>query len=883
MTLAAGSRLGPYEILAPLGAGGMGEVYRARDTRLERTVAVKVLSPLLADSPDSRQRFEREAKAISQLSHPHICTLYDVGREGETEYLVMEYLEGETLAERLKKGALPLAQILEHGRQIADALEKAHRQGIVHRDLKPGNVMITKSGVKLLDFGLAKAFRPRGESELISHATTSGLTSDGMIIGTIQYMAPEQLEGKKVDARTDIFALGAVLYEMVSGRKAFSGDSQASLIVAIMHVDPPPLSDSPPLAPAPLDRVVRKCLAKDPDQRWQSAHDVATELEWLKESGSGGAAFAPTAAATTTGSGRRERVLWPLGAVTLAALLALGWLALRRPSVAPARRVFPLLPSSAEVGSVAVSPDGRKVALTTSEFSSVGGIWIRSIDSLETTRLTGTEGAADPFWSPDGRDIGFFSGGKLRRMSVEGGAQQTLADAERYGGAWNRQGTILYAPTFGRALMRVSATGGAPEPVTTLDASRGEVLHAWPVFLPDQKHFVFFARAIDPAKSAIWVGELGSKERSLVTPADGGPIFVAPGYLLFAREGALLAQRFDASSRTLSGEPIPQARRVALDPSNNDLNVSASSQLLVYQSGDPRNRQLTWFDRTGKPLGKIGAPAEYWTYSLSPDERQIVASIADPDRRTGNLWIIDVARGTRTRLTSRPTDEFNPRWSNDGYIYYTSDPDGFYDLFRTPAAGSGAEEKVFQSGMDKWVNDLSRDGRALLFTDFDLKTNYNVWMVPVGAAGEPAALFQANFPETDGVFSPDGQWIVYVSRESGREEVFIAPRAAPARRQQVSVDGGGQPRWSRDGREIYFISPARNLMAAPIRWNESNAEVLEPKPLFFSKDFLLGWDLRTRTTYEVASDGRFLFAVPVDEPDARSVVAVVDWAAPLTR
>ena len=882
MTLVAGTRLGPYEILSPLGAGGMGEVYKARDTRLERLVAVKVLPNHLSSSPEFRQRFEREAKAISQLSHPHICALYDVGSEKDTEYLVMEYLEGETLAERLKKGALPLAQTLAYGAQIADALDKAHRQGIVHRDLKPGNVMLTKSGVKLLDFGLAKAFRPPGESDIASLATTSGLTSDGMIIGTIQYMSPEQLEGKKVDARSDIFALGAVLYELASGRKAFTGESHASLIVAIMQVDPPPLSQSAPVAPAALDRVIRKCLAKDPDKRWQSAHDVASELEWLGGDGSGAGA----AALETAPRRRRRPVAWLTTLVVLGSLFGLGWLALRRPSVPPARRVFPLLPSSdSEVGSVAVSPDGRKVAFTTGEFSSEGGIWIRSIDSLETTRLTGTEGAADPFWSPDGRDLGFFSRGKLRRMSFEGGAQQTLADAERYGGTWNRQGTIIYAPTFGRALMRVSASGGAAEPVTTLDASRGEVLHAWPVFLPDGKHFVFFGRAIDPAKSAIWVGELGSKERSLVTPADGGPIFVAPGYLLFSREGALLAQRFDASSRTLSGEPIPQARRVAFDPSNNDLNASASAQLLVYQSGAPRNRQLTWFDRTGKPLGRIGAPAEYWTYALSPDEKQIVASIADPDRRTGNLWMIDTAKGTRTRLTSRPTDEFNPRWSEDGYIYYTSDPDGFYDLFRTPASGTGAEEKVFQSGFDKWMNDVSRDGRALLFTDFDLKTNYDVWTAPTGKTGKPEPLFQANFPETDGVFSPDGQWVVYVSRESGREEVFIAPRSAPARRQQVSVDGGGQPRWSGDGREIYFISPGRNLMAAPVRWNGTSpsAEVLEPKPLFFGKDFLLGWDLRTRTTYEVAADGRFLFAVPVDEPDARPVVAVVDWAATLAK
>jgi serine/threonine protein kinase len=877
--MAAGARLGPYEIVAPIGAGGMGEVYKARDTRLERTVAVKVLSPLLADSPESRQRFEREARAISQLSHPHICALFDVGRDGDTEYLVMEYLEGETLADRLKKGPLPLPQTFEYGGQIADALDKAHRQGIVHRDLKPGNVMLTKTGVKLLDFGLAKVFRPPGAEGLVSAPSSSGLTQQGMIIGTIQYMAPEQLEGKKTDGRTDIFALGAVLYEMTSGRKAFTGDSHASLIVAIMHVDPPPLSHAAAAVPAPLDRVIRKCLAKDPDQRWQSAHDVASELEWLSGSESETVAT-PSAARRRTA---RSRWKWSVSALALASAFALGWLALRRPAALPARRVFPLLTSPGEVQSVAVSPDGRKIAFTTGEFSSEGGIWIRSIDSLESTRLSGTEGAADPFWSPDGRYLGFFAGGKLRRITVEGGAQQTLADAERYGGSWSAQGTILYAPIFGQPLRRVSASGGASEPVTTLDAARGEVLHCWPVFLPDGQHFLFFARAIDPAKSAIWLGHLGSPERTLVASADGGPVWVDPSYVLFSREGVLLGQRFPPSSRTLSGEPVPLARKVGVDPSNNDLQASASAQLLVYVAGGPKNRQLTWLDRAGRPAGTIGSPAEYWTFTLSPDEKQIAASIADPDRRTGNLWLIDTTRGTRTRLTSRPTDEFNPRWSRDGFLYYTSDPDGFYDLFRTPAAGGGSEEKVLQSGIDKFLNDVSADGKDLLFTSSDLKTGYDVGTLAVGPAAQPQALFQANFPETDGQFSPDGRWIVYVSRESGREEVFAAPRAAPARRQQVSVDGGGQPRWSKDGREIFFISRNRQLMAAPVRPVGGALQISEPSPLFASKDFQLGWDLRARTTYEVSSDGRFLFAVPVDEPDARPVVAVVDWAAPLAR
>jgi Tol biopolymer transport system component len=880
MTLQAGARLGPYEIQQLVGAGGMGEVYRARDTRLERTVAVKVLAKHLSSSQDVRDRFDREAKTISQLSHPNICALFDVGHQDGTDYLVMEYLEGETLANRLRRGPLPPDQVFRHGIEIAAALDRAHRHGIVHRDLKPGNVMLTRTGVKLLDFGLAKAFRSHPVSGFTSLPTTAHLTQEGMILGTIQYMAPEQLEGKEVDARTDIFAFGAVLYEMASGRKAFIGESQASLIGAILHAEPPPLSQSQPLAPATLDRVARKCLAKDPDERWQSAHDVASELKWLAESGQTAEARGPAVARRTS----REKVGWGLAALSTAAAVAFGWLALQRPPPPAARRVFPLLPySGSEVGSLAVSPDGRKVAMTTAEFSNEGGITIRSIDTLETMRLAGTEGAADPFWSPDGRHLGFFARGKLKRISVDGGAQQTLGEADRYGGSWNARGTILYSPAFGKPLMRVSASGGAPQPATALDASRQEVLHCWPAFLPDGDHFLYFARGVDPAKSAIWIGSLASRERALLTPADAGPVYVDPGYLLFGREGALLAQRFDPSSRKLSGDPVPLARKVAIDPSNNDLAASAGADMLVYQVHSPRNRQLTWLDRAGRPVGRIGEPAEYWNVALSPDEKLVAAAIADAERRTGDIWIVDVARGTRTRLTPRPTDDFMPRWSADGYVYYTSDPQGYYDIFRTAASGTGGEESVYQSHLDKWVTDLARDGKTLLCYSFDLKTGYDVWTVPIGSEGKAEPLFKASFPETDAQFSPDGHWITYSSRESGRDEIFLSPRSVPARRQQVSIDGGSMPRWARDGREIFFISPSRHLMAASVRLTESVAEVLEPKPLFASPNFDLGWDPRVRTSYEVSSDGRFLFAVPVEETEVRPLMAVVDWAAGLPR
>ncbi|MFN2385493.1 MAG: protein kinase [Thermoanaerobaculia bacterium] len=525
MTLVSGTRLGPYEIQDLVGAGGMGEVYRARDTRLERTVAIKVLPTHLSESPEVRERFDREAKTVSQLSHPNVCALYDVGHQDGIDYVVMEYLEGETLAERLLKGPLAIEQVLRYGVEIAGGLDRAHRQGIVHRDLKPGNVMLTRAGVKLLDFGLAKAFQTQPLSGTTALPTAAHLTQEGTILGTFQYMAPEQLEGKDADARTDIFALGAVLFEMATGRKAFGGASQASLISSIMSADPPSISAVQPLSPPALDRVIRKCLAKDPEDRWQSAHDVASELKWVGEGGSQAGISAPAIPRRRS----RERLAWGAAAVAAAGAILFGALLLRRPAADAERRAFVLMPDSrSELQAVAISPDDRNLALSFADRQGQTALFLRPIGSVETRRLPGTEDSADPFWSPDGRQIGFFSRGKLKRISVDGGAVQTLADADRHGASWGRAGTIVYCQAFGSALQRVAATGGSPGPATTLDASRQEVMHAWPKFLPDGKHFVFYARSADPAKSAIFLASLDSTERTLLTAADAGPLYAEP-------------------------------------------------------------------------------------------------------------------------------------------------------------------------------------------------------------------------------------------------------------------------------------------------------------------------------------------------------------------
>ncbi|MGH9317449.1 MAG: protein kinase domain-containing protein, partial [Thermoanaerobaculia bacterium] len=564
MTISPGSRLGPYEVLSPLGAGGMGEVWKARDTRLGRAVAIKVLPSHMSASPEVRQRFEREAKTISQLSHPHICALHDIGREGETDYLVMEYLEGETLTDRLVKGPLPLEQTLRFGVEIADALDKAHRQGIVHRDLKPGNVMLTKSGVKLLDFGLAKAMAPAAPAgSLTALPTQQGLTQEGTILGTFQYMSPEQLEGKEADARSDIFAFGAVLYEMATGRKAFSGSSQASLISAIMTSDPAPISSVQPMSPPALDRVVKTCLAKDPDERWQNAHDLMGELKWIAGLGSQAGVPGPPVARRRS----RERLAWGMMTVTLFVALAAAVAAVVRNAHRAAMLERPMrssivLPEKSALRAAALSPDGTRVVFVARDSSGKNLLWIRPLDSLAVRPFPGTENPSFPFWSPDSLFVGFFADGKLKKIGASGGAPQTLCDAPiNRGGTWNREGVILFTPVPDGPLYRVSASGGLPTPVTRFDPSRGETSHRWPFFLPDGRHFLYhvasFGSGGQVEKMGIYVGSLDSKEEKFLLRANSSVAYAPPGYLLFLRDRNLLAQPFDAQRIRITGDPLP--------------------------------------------------------------------------------------------------------------------------------------------------------------------------------------------------------------------------------------------------------------------------------------------------------------------------------------
>ncbi|MBC8647848.1 MAG: serine/threonine-protein kinase [Thermoanaerobaculia bacterium] len=880
MSLTAGSRLGPYEILAPLGAGGMGEVYRARDTRLERTVAIKVLPTHLSASPEVRQRFEREAKTISQLSHPHICALYDVGHQDGTDYLVMEYLEGETLSDRLGRGALTFDQTLRFGTEISDALGKAHRQGIVHRDLKPGNVMITKSGVKLLDFGLAKAIAPAtSPAGLTALPTQANLTQEGTILGTFQYMAPEQLEGKEADTRTDIFALGCVLYEMATGKKAFSGATQASLISAILRDDPQPISQVQAMSPPALDRIVKTCLAKDPEDRWQSAHDLAGELKWL---GEGSVAGAPAALAVRRGS--RGRLAWALAAVFAAvtALATTGYL--RRAPKPPEIMRFQIFPPEKSVfhsvaASVKLSPDGRQMVFGVLDATGQSHFWVRSLGSLEARKLEGTEGCYDPFWSPDGRYIAFGgNNNRLQKVAVSGGPVQVICPmVGARGGDWNRDDVILLTTNDGASpILRVPASGGAPVPVTTLDKARGEIGHWRPWFLPDGRHFLFLIRSTQPENSGIAVGSLDSKDVRRISRIGEPAIWAPPGFLLFVREQTLMAQPFDAVRLRLTGEPFPVASDVDYVPVWGSAGFSASANgVLAYQSGGRAVRQLVWFDRGGKALGVLGEPGEYrGDPRISPDGKRVATARDDPRTRSADIWLFDVARGVGSRLNFEASWEDFPIWSPDGsQIVFDSNRDGVMNLYQKPASGVGTDERLVKSEHWKYPQDWSRDGRHLVYQVRDPKNRNDLWVLPLFGDRKPTPLLSTPFSESEARFSPDGRWFAYVSDESGRQEVYVQPFPPTGAKWQISVGGGSTPRWRGDGSQIIYLSPDYMHRAVAIR-TEPTFEAGVPQDLFRTP---LSWGS------DVTSDGeRFLVNMPAAETPVSPITVVVNWTADLT-
>src|SRR5579862_9168763 len=883
MALSSGTLLGPYEIQSPLGAGGMGEVYRARDTRLNRIVAIKILPSHLSSNPEAQQRFDLEARAISGLSHPNVCQLYDVGSQEGTSYLVMEYLEGETLADRLRKGPMPLDQVLKYGIEICDGLEKAHKSGVIHRDLKPGNIMLTKSGAKLLDFGLAKPALSSGppSSGLTQTIATpqQPLTTEGMLVGTFQYMAPEQLEGKEADARSDIFALGAVFYEMVTGRRAFEGKTTASTIAAILAAEPTSISTVQPLSPLALEATVKSCLAKDPDERLQTAHDVKLQLKWIQESGSSSRLAAPALAPAVRKPW--DRVGWLVAGVLLLAFIATGawWFHSRETPQAMYFNSTAPFPAAA----VALAPDGRTLALVAySDQANKNMIWIHQIGTRGTTVLPGTEGAAYPFWSPDGRSLGFFSQGKLKTIDVTSGrSPRVLADAPcGRGGTWNRDGVILFAPNVWTGLSRISASGGTPVQITTPDPALFHVTHRWPVFLPDGRHYIYlacnFSGRLD--KNMIVLGTLDSDEKHNLVNASTNALYAEPGYLLYWRDNALVAQRLDLRSYSLTGEPHVINDAVQYSPQTNLAVFAVSGNVLVAQTGGGKGAapsQLTWFDRHGKPLGTVGPLALVANPKLSPDLRRVVVDQTDMDGRHVNVWTYDLSGDASSRLTFGLGLEEVPLWSPDGkQVIYASDDTLFFSLYVTSADGSGTSEKILDLNSQyqtPW--DWSRDGKYIL-----TRKNVFVWSMTIRDR-QAQPLVQKSWQVRNAQFSPDGKFVAYASDETGNFEIFVSPFPAFDSKWQVSRGSGGEePRWRGDGKELFYLAPDRKLIAVDIK-TSPNFEVGVPVPLFLTSPQPPVSALHF-FSYDVTADGqKFLVNTRSATTSASPLSVMLNWSA----
>jgi len=895
MGLTAGTKLGPYEIVSPLGAGGMGEVYRARDTRLERDVAIKVLPANLSSDLSLRQRLEREAKAVSRLSHPNICTLHDIGHQDGVDFLVMELVEGETLEHKLIKGPLSPEQAVRVAVQIADALAKAHKMGITHRDLKPSNVMLTKTGAKLMDFGLAKESGsvPLAAALTAMTADRAKLTVEGSIIGTFQYMAPEQLEGKEADPRTDIFALGEVIYEMATGKPAFSGKSRASLIAAILTAEPPPISQLQPLTPPALERVVKKCLAKDPDDRWQSACDIKTNLEWIDEGQD------PAASSTLKHNPWRERVTWMLGFVLLCAIAFFAVGHYRAPSASdpvrfsitpPEKAVFSGSPSiTVSVPQFALSPDGRAMVFVASSSGADPEIWLRSIDQVTARSLPGTEGARFPFWSPDSRWVGFFAEGKLKKILVAGGPVQVLTDvADSFGGSWGADGTIIFSE-LNTSIFRISSGGGVVTSVTNLDSI--QKAHRWPQFLPDGRHFLFHVTGTDPEHRGVYVGSLDGGIQKFLLHTQSSAVYAWPGYLLYVDGDTLLGQAFDEAHLELRGEPFTVAENVGRSTGFNIGASASGTGMLAYAAAILQRGRLTWFDRTGNALGSVGVEGDYTDFRLSPNGDTLAVTLVDPKAWKPDIWLIDLMRGGPSRFTLTFGSTLNAAsvWSPDGTrIVFRTNRNGHTELYAKSAAGGGNEEVVLTNetqhaaGMDSpnlVCSDWSPDGRYIIGSVPQRSTGEDIWLIPLGGDKKPFKLLGPPSDQIHANFSPDGRYVAYSSNESGRFQVYVQTFPLSDRKWQVSTDGGYEPRWRADGREIYYLSEDRKLMAVTVGAGPSFAV---PKMLFQTR---VPEGVTSRHTHFVPSrDGqRFLVNTQNLDASPNPITVVLNWQADLKK
>jgi serine/threonine protein kinase/Tol biopolymer transport system component len=869
----------------------MGEVYRARDTRLDRTVAVKVLASHLSSSPELKQRMEREGRAISSLNHPHICQLYDIGSQNGTDYLVMEFLEGETLAERLRKGAIPLAEVFKIGIAVAEALAVAHRSGIVHRDLKPGNIMLTAGGAKLMDFGLAKplgllAASGSGSAPSFTAAATmsgpsplSPLTTAGSIIGTIQYMSPEQIEGKEADARSDIFAFGAVLYEMAAGKRPFAGKSQISLASSILESEPEPVSVLKPNTPAAFQHVVTTCLQKNPDERYQSAQDIKLELQWIAADRT-----SPAVAATATAVPRtRERVGWVAALVAAIALTAAAAIffyhtaqsehSIRTVINPPEKTTFNLTGDSA--GPPVTSSDGTFIAFAATRTDGRTALWVRPTNTVEARELPGTEAATFPFWSPDDRSLGFFADGKLKTVELEGGSTQIVCEAPLgRGGAWGPGGVILFSPAPTAPIMRVSASGGTPVPVTKLDAAL-HTSHRWPFFLPDGKHFLYVALHHDASKSgnnSLYYASLDGRENRLLFRSQTNAVY-ASGFLLFGRGDQLMAQPFNASSGTVSGEPQNVAKGVMNDASTWHMDASASNDgLLVFGSGASGDLELVWMDRGGKISTIAGKLPDLQSAVLSPQGDRVALQM---NAGQTDIWVLDLTRGVRTRITFGPVGNVSPIWSPDGkWIAYSSAQNGHFAICRKPSDGSGAEECLLTVEQEPELDDWSRDGKYLLYSlSVPGGPLRQISALPLEGERKPSVVVDRG---AFGKLSPDGRWLAYQSAESGTFEVYVMPFGGGQGKWQVSANGGGRPQWSKDGKQLYYMDLTYSLFAVPV------TDATGSLQFGVAEKLITNWSA-PQVFYDVSPDGKKFLLDRVAQQVSQSVTVITDFTAGLKK
>ena len=881
MAILPGTRLGPYEILSAIGAGGMGEVYRARDTRLDRTVAIKILPDHLSDRAALRERFEREAKTIASLNHPHICTLHDTGHQDGTEFLVMEYIDGETLAARLAKGPLLLEQVLRYAIEIADALDKAHRKGITHRDLKPGNIMLTKSGTKLLDFGLAKLTQEAAPATSDSQLPTmkDPITAQGTILGTLQYMAPEQVEGKldQIDARTDIFAFGVVVYEMATGKKAFEGKSQASLMAKILETDPPPMSTLAPMTPPALDRIVKRCLAKDPDDRWQTARDIEAELKWISDSGAQTAPPAGSAAQRKSA----DRVAWMVAAVAVVVALAAVAGLFFRHSPSSEKHVVRFTVGPPPNGSFnfangarsgfSISPDGSKLAYVASGATGGDQLWVRALDSPFPQALSGTVGGYGPFWSPDSQSLGFFAEGKLKKVAAAGGPVQVLADASTSGdGTWSRNGVILFAG-LGSEIDSVSESGGPLIEVATR-AAVGEYGAQGPHFLPDGKHFLYQVLSPTVGNGAVYASTLDFKDQKLILKINSNVVYVAPGYLLYQQQGTVMAQPFDANRLQLTGDPVPIAQSVAFNPfgGTGDFSASENGVLAYVAGGGAVPLSLVWVSRNGSEQEVPAAPHNYVFPRVSPDGRRVAIGIEEGG---GQIWLYDVGRDALSRLTFEGTANFDPIWTPDGKRITFKGKGNL--LFWQLADGGGNAEPLLNATVagNSIPGAWSPDGKELAFIDGAAVRN--IYILPLQDR-KPHVFAEGQAYESAPSFSPDGKWMVYVSNESGHNEVYVRPYPGPGGKWQISTEGGTEPVWNPKGRELFYRQGPK-MMAVDY---QAQPTFTAAKPhMLFQGSYTPS--PRSAPDYDVSPDGQRFLMLKAGEQSADEISVVLNWTEEL--